>query len=1518
MRQQAKASSAGSTEAGKGGASSSRRRQLALVAGLAVIALLAVAAPASATTTVSLEPVTNVSYSSVQTKAVVTTDEACFCFFSFEVSTDGGTTWQPWASSLIFGPAEEKPLPVTLTGFKGGTTYKLRFQMNGVFAPGPNPEFTTLYVDPPENVSISAPPKLFSTSAELSGNVKRPSNTDASFDVQCRYEYVTNTQFTATGFEGATVAPCVPNPVKEPGVDKTVTARVGCVHPTGNETYPNYDGPCLEFATTYHVRLIAENSAPGSVVKETTFTTQPRVTKPVALSANQASDIAYRTAKVSGSVERPAGTDPALDVYCFAEYVTQAQFTEHGFENAPRSPCDQTPREEYGNVVPLKTAGPTPVTATLQGLRSGVTYHYRIAAENGGGLSTKEPVVTTFTTVPGGDAEALLEPAKTIAGYDTLTFFGSLVYGIGAEDENLYFMFEIAEVGTENWTPCGYYEVSHGPGRQYFSYEFPFSDIFHTCELRPVPNTEYKYRLIAEDNNDHVPHRSPGPGEPYPTVKTRKLETPSLTVNPVTDATRNTAHFSGVVDTNAPPGPLDALGKAAYKTDWKFVCTPECPGNEGTVQGEEGSKAISLEALELHANTYYEVKLVAHNDYYGAESSTVTFETPLVAPTVTSAAGASDGQGGYFLEGVVDSNNTKVTSCKFEYGTTATYPNTYEAICLPNPSGPNEVQVVNVSATSGQFKLGFRGQTTADLPYNATAAEVQTALRALSKIGANGVTVSGTAGAYKVTFSGGPLAGANVEPIKGSNGATPLAGGDGIGISTEKEGGTLHPVSVEAHLESLTVGSTYHFRIVATGAGGTNVTQDRIFIPKAAEKRPPCPNDKLREENSSGALPECRAYEMVSSPFKVGFAANLSLFGNGSQSVAGGFFSDGEGTTVRYASAAPDIAGSGSSSVFINPYLATRTSTGWETIANRNGPTGSLQSDPLKVQSAMTLKIAPDQRTELAVLTRLGEGESLHLRYADGHIAQASRVEDEQWAFSYLFIGASNDLEHSFYQGLFQSFGKLGPGIHEFSGLGDNASVRVDLNNAGEPATNCGFFGSGREVQEDQGESVSGDGRVLVFVSRGCKASPGSDFVPNFENNQIWARVGMPGSQMSYELSRSQCTRLAGDPGGACNAPADVKFEHSTPSGSRVFFSTTQQLVNADTDETRDLYACDIPPTEVAPVGLANPCPSLTLVSGADTGADVEGFVQAAADGKTVYFLAKGILADNEDALGETPEAGNNNLYVWRQDEAHPAGQTTFIGALAENELSAQTTPSGGDLLFVTKSRLVVTDNDTARDAYRYDLASDELTRVSTAVSGTGGNGEFDARILAAGPAASGAISDDGSKIVFNTEEALSPLDGNRAPDSYLWSEGEPEDGHVKGQVSLISTGAARGGSNGAMITGSGKDVYFETPAALVPADVDLLPDVYDARIDGGFPNAPSACSVAAETCNTPPTPAPTPGNLPGSMQPGPENPPPAKKTCPKGKVLKKGKCVKKTSKKPKKHKKSHHKRAGSGRGGSK
>jgi hypothetical protein len=76
-------------------------------------------------------------------------------------------------------------------------------------------------------------------------------------------------------------------------------------------------------------------------------------------------------------------------------------------------------------------------------------------------------------------------------------------------------------------------------------------------------------------------------------------------------------------------------------------------------------------------------------------------------------------------------------------------------------AGTNEVQSLTQSGspTGGTFRILFRGVTSDTIAHNAAAATVQTALRAMSSIGATGVTCGGGAlGAapVTVTFDGSP------------------------------------------------------------------------------------------------------------------------------------------------------------------------------------------------------------------------------------------------------------------------------------------------------------------------------------------------------------------------------------------------------------------------------------------------------------------------------------------------------------------------------------------------------------------------------------------------------------------------------------------------------------------------------------------------------------------------------------------------------------------------------------------
>lgn len=98
----------------------------------------------------------------------------------------------------------------------------------------------------------------------------------------------------------------------------------------------------------------------------------------------------------------------------------------------------------------------------------------------------------------------------------------------------------------------------------------------------------------------------------------------------------------------------------------------------------------------------------------------------------------------------------------------------------------NEVQTVTEGGSGlTSFTLTWSGQTTASLDDQATAAEVQAALEALSNIGAGNVSVTGAAGGvYTVTFKG-VLGGTDVAQMT----ATPTGGTGTVTIATTTAGG---------------------------------------------------------------------------------------------------------------------------------------------------------------------------------------------------------------------------------------------------------------------------------------------------------------------------------------------------------------------------------------------------------------------------------------------------------------------------------------------------------------------------------------------------------------------------------------------------------------------------------------------------------------------------------------------------------------------------------------------------------
>jgi PKD repeat protein/type 1 glutamine amidotransferase len=114
-------------------------------------------------------------------------------------------------------------------------------------------------------------------------------------------------------------------------------------------------------------------------------------------------------------------------------------------------------------------------------------------------------------------------------------------------------------------------------------------------------------------------------------------------------------------------------------------------------------------------------------------------------------------------------------------------------------------QVRTAGATGGTFTLEFEGETTAPIPYNATAVQVQAALEALAAISPADIAVTGTAlpsGTVSVTFDG-RFAEKDVEQLVGNG--SDLVGTQTVAITTpaNSRGGLWRTPTIDSRRSSL-------------------------------------------------------------------------------------------------------------------------------------------------------------------------------------------------------------------------------------------------------------------------------------------------------------------------------------------------------------------------------------------------------------------------------------------------------------------------------------------------------------------------------------------------------------------------------------------------------------------------------------------------------------------------------------------------------------------------------------------
>ncbi|MGH2853911.1 MAG: hypothetical protein ACRDLF_06940 [Solirubrobacteraceae bacterium] len=301
-----------------------------------------------------------------------------------------------------------------------------------------------------------------------------------------------------------------------------------------------------------------------------------------------------------------------------------------------------------------------------------------------------------------------------------------------------------------------------------------------------------------------------------------------------------------------------------------------------------------------------------------------------------------------------------------------------------------------------------------------------------------------------------------------------------------------------------------------------------------------------------------------------------------------------------------------------------------------------------------------------------------------------------------------------------------------------------------------------------------------------------------------------------------------------------------------------------------------------------------------------------AANGSRVYYLLEETLYVYDDGVTKTiPGAG----------AGYPPSSGLIELPLSTGADSAgkpdlgYTTPDGSEFAFIDTANLTSYNSGGHREVYLYNANTESITCVSCTPTGAPAQGDADFlrgqsfTLRQAGynqhiPPTYDVISNDGSRVFFETTEALVPQDTNGLEDVYEW-----ENGHIY----LLSSGHGTVGSYIQGASENGNDVFIETTDQLLPQDIESSQQIYDARVDGGFPYTPPVYGCDSGQCQGPQTPAPVFGAPPSATFVGVGSP--TFKEAPQTVAPKAAKKKAKPKKGRRKAKRSHTARGGRSRG---
>jgi hypothetical protein len=668
--------------------------------------------------------------------------------------------------------------------------------------------------------------------------------------------------------------------------------------------------------------------------------------------------------------------------------------------------------------------------------------------------------------------------------------------------------------------------------------------------------------------------------------------------------------------------------------------------------------------------------------------------------------------------------------------------------------------------------------------------------------------------------------------------------------------------------------SPIHRAIVQVGlalllalAGGVGLTGDLGLTEIASAEV--CKNEARRVEQGSTYLPDCRAYELVTPAEK---GATQALVFGGLTDTRAIPAENGERVGLStHAFLGSNPGSHGTNAVF------SRGASSWEMTSLQPTGAGEVNFAPDLFSSELT-QVGIEAYSSPGAIERHSPTQTFEVGLPGGPYPSvvATTPAPEVGKAQERLVGSSSDFSHVVLSSLDGSLlpvtaGTADSGKPNLYDWVDGQLHVVNVTNEGKLVSECGaVLGYGPVIEgPDDSRAVWSEGssskifftspyRTVFNETGGPGCTAGGEPPENAE--QLYMRVN------DSETVNVSAPQLEGtvpcDPG-----TWPVRYQGASADGSKVFFTTESELTPDHTmchsQPDMELYEYDTVTRKLTRVSRGEPG---TPLSTADANVKTEKEYPAVVseDGSAVYFAAQHKLT--EDAAEDPSEYD-----LYRYDTA--TSKIRLVAVVGEPSYGGSeygyATPNGEFYLFPSMGVSGQLRGQGHNEMYLYDNADGKVMCVSC------GSGVVAPALgQAVGPRneLNGILtpqdltppfipmSENGRYVFFNSTARLVSQDSNSAEepnggaapgqDVYEWeADGTGGCAEANGCTHLISSGTDEHFSVLLGISQDGSNVFFATFAQLAPQDVDTQPDIYDARIDGGFaaPAAPVRCS--GESC---------------------------------------------------------------------